>query len=146
MKITPSAPGVASVETLILTVNRLKRLIEEYQNLHAEAQAALVAQMEANKRKTYEISKDGYVFRATYKQNTQVSIDEQGLRKQMTAPVFDKYTVKKLDRKKLEQALDDDEQLRLVVAPYVTTKKSAPFVQLTMKEDKNEPDDGEDER
>jgi len=56
--------------------------------------------------------------------------------------VFNKYTYRKLDRKKLEAALDAGEVPSVKVAPYVDTKMSAPFIRFTMKEDNEEADAG----
>lgn len=127
------------IESMILAVQAARSKMEHYQDQLSRQQKVLTDYMEANQRKTLRVSDgEGFVVQATYKQQTSVKIDEDGLRKKMGAPNFDKYTVKKLDRKKLEAALDDSEALRLVVAPYVTVSKSAPFIQMTVKEDKAE--------
>lgn len=136
MKIQQAAP--ADLEPLVANLFLLKKQMEDAAGAFHEAQDALVRYMEIAQRKTLRDSQDGYIMQATYKQQTSVSIDESGLRKKMGAPRFDKYTVKKLDRRKLEADLDGNEELQLLVSPYVTTKKSKPFLQLTMKEDKSE--------
>lgn len=131
-------PAPDQLQGLILNLQNAKVQVEAMQQALAHAQGALTRYMEEHQRKTVRTSADGYILQATYKQQTSVKIDEPGLRKKMGASAYDKYTMKKLDRKKLEAALDDDAALRLVVAPYVNVTKSAPFIQLTMKEDKAE--------
>ncbi len=124
-------------ETLTLRLREAKDRLEQATKVFDETKQSLTKLMEVYKRKTVRATDGVLLIQATYKQNSQVIIDEEGLRKRMGAPVFDGFTFKKLDRKKLEQALDDDEALRLAVAPFVTTKKSAPFIQLTVKEQKD---------
>lgn len=123
---------------MVLALAAARRDVEKMQEAFAKAQRALADYMETHQRKTVKITDEGFLFQATYSRQTSVKIDEDGLRKKMGAKEFDQYTVKKLDRKALEQALDDNEALQLTVAPFVSTTQSEPFIRLTIKEDKSE--------
>jgi len=119
-------------------------LVADYLVAKAQAQKAnelleeltqrLIKQMEADQRKTI-IWRFGTEIRTlTHVQGHTTYIDEAGLRKALTAKVFDKYTVRKLDRKKMETAMDTGEVEAKVVAPYVTMRPNKPFLKYTVKE------------
>lgn len=103
-----------------------------------KAEQKLLGFMEHNQRKTYSVSEDGFKFTATYTQRTNTQIDEKGLRKALTAKVFDRYTTRQLDRKALEKAMSDGEIDPTAVAPYVESVPGKKFVTYRMKEDKDE--------
>lgn len=98
-----------------------------------EAQERLTKQMQADKRKTYKWKADGRLHTLTYVQQHVTEIDEPGLRKALTAKVFDKYTVRKLNRKWMEIAMDTGEVDPVTVSKYVTQKPKRPFVTYTDK-------------
>jgi hypothetical protein len=100
----------------------------------------LVIYMEEHRRKNLELDDGEHVSRVTYTQSTQVKVDEEGLKKHLTAPVFNKYTVRKLDRKALEKAIDEGAISSLSVTPYITVAKTKPFLKYTIKDS---PDDGD---
>lgn len=83
------------------------------------AEAKLLNTMEKKQRKTFSFSIDGVKHTATYTQRSTNQIDEKGLRKALTAKVFDKYVVKKLDRKALEKAMTDGDVDPVTVAKFV---------------------------
>lgn len=60
--------------------------------------------------------------------------NEAGLRKALTAPVYDKYTVRKLDTKKLKEAVEQGDLDSALVAQYTESSYSDPFIKLTTKE------------
>lgn len=74
-------------------------------------------------------------LQATYVRRTTVQVDEEGLRKSMGAKVFDKYTDSKLNRRKLEKALEDGEVDVSVVSPFVSEKAGAAYLRWTEKKD-----------
>ena len=93
--------------------------------------------MKANQRKTVTLESEGRKFTATYTQRTTTQIDERGLRKALTAKVFDKFTVKKLDRKALEAAMGEGAVDPMVVAKFVEQVPGKTY--LTYREkDKND--------
>lgn len=71
------------------------------------------------------------IVKATYVAPVRVKIDEKGLRKALTARVYDKFTVKTLDRKKMEEAMERDEIDARVVAKYVTPQEVTPSLRVS---------------
>lgn len=74
------------------------------------------------------------IRRVTYVQSERVKIDEKGLRKALTAKIFDKYTKKSLDRKAMEDAMSAGDVDPMIVAKYITTEKSSPSLRLSEKD------------
>lgn len=91
----------------------------------------LIQIMESEQRKTLKVG----THQVTYVRSTRVMVDESGLRKALGAKVFDKYTVSKLDRKKLEQALDNGEVDPHTVSPYVREESGNPYIRFTEKKE-----------
>ena len=85
----------------------------------SDAEAKLLNLMENKKHKTVGFSWGGVKHTATYTQRTTNQINENGLRKALTAKVYDRFTVKKLDRKALENAMTDGEIDPVIVAKFV---------------------------
>lgn len=79
------------------------------------------------------LDEDDTMYRFTYVQPVSVVIDEKGLRKALGARTFDKYTVRKLNRKAMEQAMERGEVSPMVVAKYVTEKPSQPHLKYSVK-------------
>lgn len=94
--------------------------------------------MAENQTKTMALEDDNQRVSITYTQRENVTIDEKGLRKALTAKVYDKYTVKKLDRKAMERAMDDGAVDPMVVGKYVTVSKSTPYLTVRVNEIKEE--------
>src|SRR5262245_43815949 len=86
---------------------------------YQEVTERLMKQMEADQRKSYRWEENGQKRLLTYVQSRRTEIDEKGLRKALTAKVFDKYTVKKLDRKAMETAMDAGDVDPVIVSRYV---------------------------
>ena len=74
-----------------------------------DAQTRLMKQMEADQRKSFRWTTDGVNRNITFVQQQMTIIDEPGLRKALTAKVFDRYTKRVLDRAAMERAMDDGE-------------------------------------
>ena len=98
-------------------------------------EAAILDYMEEHQRKTIAVAKDGKQFTATYTQRTTNKIDEKGLRRALSARVYDKYTTKKLDKKKLETALSDGEVDPTVVARFVEQVPGARYLTYRVKDE-----------
>ena len=99
-----------------------------------EIQSRLMKQMEADQRKSYRWQADGRAFGVTYVQAHTTVIDERGLRRALTAKVFDRYTKKVLDRKAMESAMDAGQVDPITVSRYVTLKPNKPHLALAEKE------------
>lgn len=71
---------------------------------------------------------------ATYVQRKTYQIDEIRLRKALTAKVYDKFTVRKLDRSALEKAMEAEQVDSKIVAQCATPVVGKPYLKLTTKE------------
>ena len=98
------------------------------------AQERLQKQMEADQRKSYRWTADGLSHAVTYVAKGATVIDEKGLRKALTAKVYDQYTVKKLDRRAMEKAMDEGAIDPVTVSRFVTIKPSRPYLELRERE------------
>lgn len=95
----------------------------------------LLKLMEARRRKTIEVWDGKVKCTATYTRRNTMKINEIGLRKALTARVFDRYTVKKLDRHALEQAMGDGKVDPVVVARFVETEPGKTYVTYRVKDE-----------
>lgn len=97
-----------------------------------QAQDALLEQMRAKHQKSYKwTNPEGKSTSVTYVQGQTAQIDEKGLRRALTAKVFDKYTTKKLDRKRMEAAMETGEVDPMVVSRFVTMRDNNPYLKFT---------------
>lgn len=120
-------------------------VLEEYLDAKAElsrvtkrydlAQQALLDQMEEKHQKSYKWIREGRTRQVTYVKSERSVIDEKGLRKALTAKVFDKYIEKKLNRKKLEEAMNEGVVDPMVVAQHVTTVPGKAYLRFTEHEE-----------
>lgn len=94
--------------------------------------------MEADQRKTFHWSVNGVPHTLTYVAGKTTYVDEVGLRKALGARAFDRYTVRKLDRRAMEQAIDNFEVDRYVVAKFVSTKPKKAYLTHSHKEEEEE--------
>lgn len=92
--------------------------------------------MAAKKRKTYSMTdlNEGMVYGVTFVQAERYEINEKGLRRALTAKVYDKYTEKKLNRKALEEAMSRGEVDPMKVSKYVEVTKGQPYLRYSEKE------------
>lgn len=99
-----------------------------------EVQAQLIKQMEADQRKTFRWTSDGLMHAVSYVQKGATVIDEPGLRKALTAKVFDKFTNRVLNKRAMEKAMDAGEIDPVTVSRFVTIKPSRPYLELRERE------------
>ncbi len=85
-------------------------------------------------QKSMTLTSEGKAINVTYVQKTSYDLDEKGLRRALTAKVFDSYTEKKLNRKALEEAMSRQDVDPTVVAKYVSEKPSTPYLRYTEKD------------
>ena len=123
MKITPTAPDPLIAEYLEARVER-----DQAQARVDELGERLMKQMEADQRKSWRWKAGGRQHNLTYVQKSNMVIDEPGLRKALTAKVFDKYTKRVLDRKAMEEAMGDGRVDPVIVSKYVTPKPTKPYL------------------
>jgi hypothetical protein len=99
-----------------------------------EAQSRLMKQMEADQRKSYKFTTADAKYTVSYTQGHTTVIDEKGLRRALTAKVFDRYTKKVLDRKAMETAMDAGAVDPVTVSRFVTLKPNKPHLTLREQE------------
>lgn len=99
-----------------------------------EAQRLLMKQMESDQRKSYRWVDHGHRYSVSYTQGHTTVIDEKGLRRALTAKVFDRYTKKVLDRKAMEAAMDAGAVDPVTVSRFVTLQPRTPHISMTEKE------------
>lgn len=97
-----------------------------YRNL----QNTLVAHLEAKHQKTATVR--GKKFTVVVTERT--IIDEDGLKKGLGARTWNQFTIKKLDRKKLEQALQDGSVDPVLVAKHSSVKRDTPYIRISSVE------------
>lgn len=103
---------------------------------HLEVQQQqLVDDMKEHQVKNLKISDHGVVRSVTFVQKETPQIDEKGLRKALTAKVYDRFTKKTLDRKALESAMDTGAVDPMVVSRFVSMKPSAPYLHYTERQE-----------
>lgn len=95
------------------------------------AQKTLIQKMTREQRKSLTTQDGGKQYRVTYVQNMRNNIDESGLKKALGAVAFRKVCKQVIDRKVLEQAMEDGSVDPMVVGQYVTTLPSEPFLKFT---------------
>lgn len=137
MRIVPQQD--AQIEDLLQEYAAARKARDSAQLRLDEAQQRLTKQMEADQRKQAEFVHNGFVYRATYVKKNTTQIDEPGLRKALSAKVFDAYTTKKLDRRAMEKAMDEGKVDPMVVSKFVTMVPSKPYLSYTQvaKEDED---------
>jgi hypothetical protein len=94
-------------------------------------------QMQADQRKSFRWTADGQHNSLTYVQKETTYIDEVGLRKALTAKVYDHYTKRVLDRKAMEAAMGTGAVDPIVVSKFVTTKPMKAYLDYRQREDKS---------
>jgi len=99
-----------------------------------ELAARLIKMMEQDQRKSYTWRVGDQICTLTYVQGHTIHVDEPGLRRKLTARVFDKYTRRVLDRKKMEQAIDTGEVDRVTIAPFLTERPNKPFLKYSVRD------------
>ena len=99
-----------------------------------EAAGRLIKQMESDQRKSYRWDTDGVRRAITYKQAHRTEIDERGLRRALTARVFDKYTKKVLDRRKMEEAIGTGVIDKVTVAQFASDNPGQPYLEYRERE------------
>jgi hypothetical protein len=110
----------------------LRQDLEEAQRKMAVITEKLVTEMEEEHAKSFLIHDNEGDHRFTYVRREVPVIDEKGLRRALTARVFDRYTTRKLDRKRLEEAMGTGAVDRMVVAKYVQMKDGDPYIKYTV--------------
>ena len=95
-----------------------------------DAQAMLVALLEERQQKSATVH--GRKFTMVASERT--VIDEDGLKKGMGAKAWNKFTIRKLDRSKLERAISDGSVDPVLVARHSVVKRDTPHIRISSAE------------
>ena len=125
---------MTELDPLLTDYMDARRARDDAQARLDDAQGRLAKQMEADQRKTYRWTSDDHSFTVSYKQARTTVIDEKGLRRALTAKVFDRYTKRVLDRKAMESAMDEGSVDPTTVSRFVTIKPGRPYLELRERE------------
>lgn len=116
-------------------------MLDEYLSAKAAADRAnqhltvterrLMDHMSQHQLKSVVLEDSDLVHRVTFVQREVVKIDEKGLRRALRAKVYDQFTVRKLDRRALEGAMERGEVDPMIVSQYATVEKSSPYLRYT---------------
>ena len=128
MRIVP-APAVNPVAEYI----KARAELEAKQAEVAELAEALIKQMETDQRKSYRQRIGDQNYSLTYTRASSTLIDEPGLRKALGAKSFDKYTLRILDRKAMEAAMDQGEVDPVTVSKYVRVTHGRTYLRLSSR-------------
>jgi hypothetical protein len=123
---------IPSTDTELSEYLAAKAAVDQANERLEKATRVLTERMEREHRKTYTLESGDRKATVTYTVRRTPVIDEAGLRKALRAPVFDKLTVRKLDRSKLEMAMSLGDVDPMIVAKYTAFRASEPF--LTYRE------------
>jgi hypothetical protein len=116
----------------------LREDLEEAQRKMAVVTKQLLTEMEEEHAKTFQIEDNNGMHRFTYVRRETPVIDEKGLRRALSARVYDRYTTKKLDRKALEAAMDSGVVDTKLVLKFVQMKEGEPYIKYTETKDADE--------
>lgn len=127
----------------MMSEQKMKDLIERIviaRNTKAQVEASikemeseLTTTMEALQRKSVSTKTSLGDFQATYVRSEKINVNEDGLRKHLGAKAFKSVADLKLNRKKLEAALEEGEIRHEDVSPYISSTHGAPYVRYTEK-------------
>lgn len=127
-RFTTSAP---STEDLMKVAVEAKKNKEEADRLYKMAQEQVIERLEAKQQKSASVKDGGKKYKITYVKNERTTIDSDGLKKEMGARAFNKYTVRTLDKKKLEEGIALGDVDQVLVGKHVSIQPSSPFLRIT---------------
>lgn len=111
---------------------------EQAKNAVEETEREIINLLESYQQKSTEAITSLGTYQLTYVRPTRVKVDEAGLRKSLGAKVYDRYTVPRLDRKKLEGALEAEEVDVNQVSPYISEEVGSPYLRITERKKESE--------
>jgi vancomycin resistance protein YoaR len=108
-----------------------KEAADRAQRQLAEVTAELLAEMESRHTKSHKVVDGPLKRQFTYVQRTTYKVDEDKLKRALTAKVFNRFTTAKLDMKKLEAAMIKGQIDPTIVAQHTEVKVGAPYIKYT---------------
>lgn len=133
MRITPTETDPLVADYVRARVDR-----DQAQARLDELGERLIKQMEADQRKSWRWRDEHGAHTLTMVVKHSTDIDERGLRRALTAKVFDRYTKRVLDRKAMEAAMDDGAVDPMVVSRFVSQRAHKPYLDYRTKPEQPE--------
>ncbi len=121
------------MDLLVGSFAELQQAATEAQNAFEAVRKTLAAEMEAEQIKTHEVQDGGKIYRATFLQASIPVIDEAGLEAELGTETFERYTKRVLDRKALEEGMENGEVDPFVVGKHITERKNKPSVRFSTR-------------
>ena len=90
--------------------------------------------MTEQRRKSYAYLDGDFNYRVTRVSSTRTRVNEDSLKKELGARLFNKATKRVLDTKKLEALMDDGTLDPMIVGKHVIVTDSAPYNRITKSE------------
>lgn len=121
------------LDTLVMGYARIQAEATEIANQLDHVKSMLTEVMIEDQIKTHEVQDGGKVYRATFLQATTPVIDEEGLEKELGVETYEKFTKRVLDRKALEEGMENGEVDPFAVGKHVTERKNRPSVRFSIR-------------
>ena len=121
------------MDLLVQSFAELSQRAADATNAFEAVRKTLAQEMENEQIKTHEVQDGGKVYRATFLQAVIPVIDEGALEDELGTEVFDRYTKRVLDRKALEEAMENGELDPLTVGKHITERKNRPSVRFSTR-------------
>jgi hypothetical protein len=107
------------------------------------AEAELIESLRAAGDKSTSLTEGDKVQRATVVQTETTKIDEEGLRKALGVKLWNKVTVKKVDKAKLTAIIADGEISPELASGFLTVQKNKPYIRYSEGQRKDDEDSDE---
>lgn len=112
---------------LFADLARLKEERDEVERRYRDLQDTLVAHLNAKHQKSTTVN--GTKFTVVI--NERLVIDSDALKKGLGARIWNKFTVRKLDRAKLEAAVLEGSVDPVLVARHSSVKRDTPYIRIS---------------
>ena len=119
-----------SWESLVVLLDEARREKDALDKRIKELQLQVLDKFGDEKTVTVDAD-DGRTLKATRVQNVRVTIDDQALKSVVAPPLWNKITVRTLDKTKVEAFIGSGELDPAVVAQCSTETPSSPFIKIT---------------
>lgn len=117
----------------VLALHELRNARDDADQRYRAAAEALMARMDDEGRKSVVVRNGDKTITAARMQVSRVVIDEPALKKRVGAKLWEKISVRVLDRKKLDAFIATGEVAPETVADVSTNAVNAPYIRLAVK-------------